>query len=250
MFRAVIFDLFDTLVDLEMEGLPQVEVQGRRFPSTHRAVHAALVARAPVEFEAFTRAVREVDREVRNPRNLEGVEFPTVDRFTAVLEGLGIAVDGLAEELTEVHMGLIRSVARAVPHHPEVLERLGSRVRLGVCSNFSHTPAAREVMKEVGILDVMSSVVISHDIGLRKPRPEIFEAVLDELDVRPEETLHVGDRLEVDVKGASLCGITPVWITRRVRDPETALERYAGPAPAYVIRDLAELETIVSGGAP
>jgi HAD superfamily hydrolase (TIGR01549 family) len=247
MFRAVIFDLFDTLVDLDMKGLPQVEALGRRFPSTHQVVHAVLRSEVPVEFENFARAVREVDLELRNPRNAEGIELPTVERFTAVLDRLEISGDGLAERLTEAHMGQIRSVARAVPHHPATLQRLRTGVRLGICSNFSHTPCAREVMQEVGILDLMDSVVISHDVGLRKPRPEIFEAVLNELDVHPEETLHVGDRLEADVEGAARCGITSVWITRRVEDPQAALGRYRGPPPVHVIRDLVELEPIVSG---
>ena len=235
MFRAVLFDLFDTLVDLHFEG------------PTHRAVHAALRAHAPVEFETFARAVREVDRELREPRNREGIELPTVERFTAVLARLGVSANGLAERLTEVHMREIRAMAREVPHHLAILERLGGRVRLGVCSNFSHAPTAREVMEEMGILDRMDAVVISHDVGLRKPRPEIFRVALEGLGAAPEETLHVGDRLEVDVEGAARVGITPVWITRRVADPQAALAGYSGPSPAHTIADLDELESILVG---
>ena len=40
--RAVVFDLFDTLVDLHMDGLPLVTMNGRTFPSTAGALHACL----------------------------------------------------------------------------------------------------------------------------------------------------------------------------------------------------------------
>ena len=37
--RAIVFDLFDTLVDLSMEGLPRVKVREHEFPSSLGALH-------------------------------------------------------------------------------------------------------------------------------------------------------------------------------------------------------------------
>src|SRR4029453_9263270 len=130
----------------------------------------------------------------------------------------------LVARLTDVHMGLLQSVSHAPPHHAAVLARLRERFRIGLCSNFSHAPAARAVLERDGLArhfdaivishehrlrkplaDIFhappprplrarggparsfDSIVISHEHGLRKPRPEIFEATLAALGVAPDE---------------------------------------------------------------
>jgi HAD superfamily hydrolase (TIGR01509 family) len=253
VIRAILFDLFDTLVDLDWDALPEIEVLGRRIRSTHRALYEALRPHSPVDFDTFARTLREVDLELRATRAQAGLELPTVERFTVLLQRLGVPSLELAEKLTEVHMAGIHALVRPLPHHEGVLERLRRHVQLGVCSNFSHAPTARKILKEVRLLQHMDAVVISVEVGVRKPRPEIFETILGQLGCAPNETLHVGDALSADVNGATLVGITPVWLTRRIADPAGDLESYDGPRPAHIIRDLAEVEALVdpaSGEAP
>jgi 2-haloacid dehalogenase/putative hydrolase of the HAD superfamily len=91
-------------------------------------------------------------------------------------------------------------------------------------------------------------VVISEEVGVRKPRGEIFAAALERLGTAPEAALHVGDSLRADVGGAHAAGITSAWITRRVRDPERKLREHAGPQPDFVIRDLAEISQLLARG--
>ena len=91
----------------------------------------------------------------------------------------------------------------------------------------------------------LDTVVISEDHGFRKPRPEIFESVLDALDVAPADALHVGDSLRADVGGASELGMRTAWITRRIEDPALALGAHAGPDPDFQIADLAELPRVL-----
>ncbi len=56
-----------------------------------------------------------------------------------------------------------------------------------------------------------TAVTISESVGVRKPRPEIFRHALEALGVEPEETVHVGDNLDADIRGASLLGMRPIW---------------------------------------
>jgi FMN phosphatase YigB (HAD superfamily) len=247
--RAVLFDLFDTLVDLHWDSLPEAEVLGRPIRSTTPALHAALLSHAPVDFDTFARALREVDRDLRASRAEAGLELPTIERFTAVLERLGVPDPGVALRLTETHMDGIRSMVRPVAHHGEVLERLRSRARLAICSNFSHAPTARKILKETGLLPLMDGVAISEEVGVRKPRVEIFRAALEAVGASPGETFHVGDQLVADVEGATRAGIGPVWITRCVAEPQRALDLHSGPRPVHIIRDLAELEPLLPDGA-
>jgi putative hydrolase of the HAD superfamily len=244
--RAILFDLFDTLVDLYMDRLPESSVGGRRVNYTYPALHAEILRHADVEFESFTRHLADVDRGLRASQ-AEGREVSTRARFRELAERLGLDVPGLPESLTRVHMGALRGVAYAPPHHDRVMESLRRGYRLAVCSNFSDTRTALDVLEEARLLRHFDAAVISEDVGWRKPRPEIFRACLERLDVAPEETLHVGDRLIEDVGGAGGLGLRTCWLTRRVADPEAALRDHAGPPPTLVVADLADLPEQLRG---
>ena len=123
--RAVLFDLFDTLVDLDMQNLPTVEIRGQRFRSTHRALHEVIVQRADVDFESFADALRAVDHELRSRVYTEGRELTTVERFGALTRRLDLDDSELAGELTAVHMQGIFEQARFLSHHVGVLKELG-----------------------------------------------------------------------------------------------------------------------------
>jgi putative hydrolase of the HAD superfamily len=244
--RAVSLDLFDTLVDIHMDRLPLVEIAGRRIPSTYGLLHEASVHRHGLDFESFAAALGKVDRELRDAMQRQHVEVATLARFRELGRRLGHADDALARTLTETHMAELQKHVTYLAHHAEVLKRLRGRARLAVCSNFSHTETARAVLERAGLLAHFDAVVISMDLGIRKPRPEIFRAALESLGAAPEETLHVGDDLEADVAGAAALGVRSVWLTRRVADPAQRLAAYAGPKPAHTIADLAELESLLT----
>jgi putative hydrolase of the HAD superfamily len=251
--RAVVFDLFDTLVDLHIEKIQPVEVHGRRVAGTAPALHEALGRALPgIDFDRFVETLGEVDREFRESRYAQGLELPTLERFETFLERLEGVASGLpsrgssaraelAELLTQVHMDALHAQVRALDHHPELLASLRARVPLALCSNFSHTPTALRVLQESQLHDHLDVLVVSDATGIRKPRPEIFQEVLEALGTAPEETLHVGDNLAADVGGAHALGMRTAWVTRRVADPAERLRKHLGPAPDHEIADLSEL---------
>lgn len=247
MFRAVTFDLFDTLVDLHYEHIPREQFAGKTVPPTARALHAAVTDRVDVDFETFLDVAFAVDEEIRNSRYARNLELPTEERFAALVERLGLVDRELPGIMTAIHMGAIREHTIVPSHHGEILAGLRQRVRIGLCSNFSHSETALRILEESDLRRHFDAVVISEAVGIRKPRPEIFTAVLDHLAVAPGEVLHVGDSLHADVDGAAACGIPSVWITRRVSDADRRLREHAGAKPDFVIRDLAELSSLLDG---
>ena len=241
----MVFDLFDTLVDLRFDASQMTEVAGRRVHSSALRLHDALCQRAPVDLERFLQVLFEVDHDERRPRYEEGREYPTLERFRSVVRLLGLEDPALPELLTRTHMDSILMCVNVPPHHGEILARLGLGAKIGLCSNFSHTPTALRVIAEAGLDAHLDAVVVSEGVGYRKPRPEIFRATLEALGVGAEETLHVGDDLLADVGGAAPLGIRTAWTTRRVRDPEAKLRRYEGPQPDWTVADLSELVALV-----
>src|SRR5262249_15997954 len=137
----------------------------------------------------------------------------------------------------------MRELSKAVvfpEHHGELLRALRRRHRLAVVSNFDYTPTARHVLEREGIVDLFDSVVISDEVGWRKPKPVIFERALQRLGITPVEALFVGDRADIDVAGARAVGMPSAWINRE----GAALPEGMAP-PEFEIRDLAELEGIL-----
>ena len=243
--RAIVFDLFDTLVDLLMENIPHGEFEGRPVPGTLRDLHEVYARQHPVDFASFARTLAEVDREFLDTHYSRQRELPTRERFAALVARLGVADAGLARRLGDLHLLRVCEQVRLVEHHPALLGRLREQVRLGLCSNFSDSETAMVVLEQAGLASYLDAVVISEELGIRKPRPEIFEVVLRRLGVGPEATLHVGDNLRADVAGAAAVGLRTVWITRRVPDPQRSLAAYDGPRPDFQLRDLGELTTLL-----
>jgi len=249
VIRALVFDLFDTLVDLQMETTPRADFAGRSVPRGVIDVHALVCEHRAVEPTDFLVALRDIDGELRASRYAKDLEVPSEMRFGRLLERLEIDSVGLNELLVAAHMDVLRAQVRALEHHAGLLGELRETVRIGLCSNFSHTPTAERILAESGLDGHLDAVVISDRVGVRKPRAEIFRSVLEALDVEPEATLHVGDNLHADVRGAAAVGMRTAWITRRVPDPAAALADFDGPVPDWQIDDLAALREIVSGGA-
>jgi putative hydrolase of the HAD superfamily len=244
--RAVVFDLFDTLVDLRFEDLPVQEHRGKRLPASVRQLHDEIARAHAVELDALVEAMIEGAKAFDASHFANDREVKTEERFEDTLARLGIASPELVARMTEIHMGVLASAVRPLPHHGDLLASLRPRLRVGLCSNFSHSRTAERVLESAGLAGAFDAVVVSDAFGLRKPRREIFDEVLKRLGVAAEETLHVGDSLRADVGGARGAGLSAAWITRRVRDPEAALRTHEGPKPDHAIADLAELPALLA----
>jgi putative hydrolase of the HAD superfamily len=71
-----------------------------------------------------------------------------------------------------------------------------------------------------GLLDQVTGVVTSAEMGAGKPDRRVFERGLELAGARPEQAVHVGDSLENDVAGARALGIRAVLVARDGAAPE------------------------------
>ena len=178
MIRGIVFDLFDTLVDQNHRRLAPIEVGGRRMAATLPDLHAFARERAGIaqDLVAFADLLDAVDAELRRTTIDVGVELPTVDRFEALAERLGVdEARALGEALTRVHMGALQAAVTVPDHHEAVLVTLAARHRLGLCSNFSHGETARAVVAEAGFTPHLRAVLISDEVGISRERVRQIE---------------------------------------------------------------------------
>ena len=98
------------------------------------------------------------------------------------------------------------------------------------------------LLPNLGLLDVeFEQVLSSEKAQIYKPLPGLFQLMLDELGVTPDETAYVGDRQFEDVLGASRVGMHPVWINRDQRPLDPDL-----PKPVHQISSLLELPELLA----
>ncbi|HDD62671.1 MAG: haloacid dehalogenase [Chloroflexota bacterium] len=88
----------------------------------------------------------------------------------------------------------------------------------------------------IGALQV-SSGVTPYVVG--KPHKAIFEAALDELGVKPEEALMVGDRLDTDILGANQYGVHSAAVLTGISSRETIEESTI--KPSFVFENITTL---------
>ena len=56
--------------------------------------------------------------------------------------------------------------------------------------------------------------VVSDEIGIRKPNPQLFDHCLKKFGVKGEETIYIGDRIDRDIIPAKLNNIFSIYIHR------------------------------------
>ncbi len=94
-----------------------------------------------------------------------------------------------------------------------LLEKLKKRYPLYIISN-TNEMHWEYVKREFPILRHFTRGFPSHEMGCRKPDPRMFQAVLQELRLKPEETVFVDDILEF-VDAARKAGMSAVQFTCR-----------------------------------
>lgn len=92
------------------------------------------------------------------------------------------------------------------------LRALGLRV--GVLSNFDHSPHVIRILDEAGITPLLDTIVVSGAVGMKKPDPRIFHLACDRLGVDSAQTWFIGDHPEQDFEGAHQAGLVAVLLQR------------------------------------
>lgn len=246
LYRAVLFDLCNTIVNFDETRYPTIDMDGTEIRSTAGAVFEALVrvlgeASPGLTAAGFHGIFLHVSAEVGIERDATHREIPSEERFRRILHAAGIPADEkIIRHLVAVHMGHLTGSLVFDERHRPFVEGLSKRMPIGIVSNFDHGPSARAVLARDNLAPLFDPVVISIENGWRKPHPAIFEDALASLGLPAAEVLFVGDTPEADLLGAGAAGMDAVWI-----NPWEMPLPDGVPPPRYTIRDLLDLEDIL-----
>lgn len=219
MLKAVLFDYGKTLVEFdypETELLvamrDAVPLLGPGAPDAETAVSEVLL---PLERELETLGEDEVDylQVYERAWRRAGVDAPRAVLYRVL---------DREQQVWDAH---VRPLPDALPTLAGLRER---GLRTAIASNAPFPPEMmRRQMRRLGFLDAVDAVVLSAEVGRRKPAPELYRAGLQAVGVGPDEALYVGDRLSEDYDGPRRLGMRALLLSSSPPPGVEAISRLA-----------------------
>jgi len=137
-------------------------------------------------------------------------EVLRTERFLVTLGKFGIHDFSLAEKIGIEYLDISPTKTKLFEHTSVVLEYLRRKYKLYILSN-GFTDTQFKKMRSAGILGFFEYVFTSEKIGSSKPSPGIFRYALNHVSATPEDSLMIGDDLEIDILGARDFGMDQVY---------------------------------------
>lgn len=229
--KAVLFDMFDTLMMIEKDHMFYN-------PSLRRAHKSLLDNGVEVNFVEFRQAYVKARDAIyaAAEATLEEPHFNV--RIADTLLSLGYNYDANSQIVVDATFAFCDEFMTfvVIDHHAKsVLSTLHGKYKLGVVSNFAIPECVHRLLERHDLADLFDLVVVSGAVNKRKPSPEIFIKALEMMGVAASETVFVGDTVDADVAGPKSVGMKTVFIERRV---QKEIEQFC---PNQTIKSLEEL---------
>ena len=208
MIKAIFFDFYDTIVDLDP---PRQELQARACREYGIEINHSNIPYG--YFHANNFLSKENARHSIQKRTLKQLQNFWAEYEVIVLKFAGVDVP---HDLALRIFTRMRELDRRFILFDDVLpviKLLRQRnIIIGLISNLNRTLDA--YCDTLGLTPYVSFTVVSYEVGEEKPHPKIFRTALERAGVEASETIHVGDQYESDVVGARGVGITPILLDR------------------------------------
>jgi len=223
--KAVLFDIDDTLYDRDLAQVKTLELIVQSLPSLFNHLKMARVTEAFLESDRITTDDFNSGAQSSNLRD---------SRSRLFLRLLGIA-ESYADIITEIYVRDYPTVYAPIPGAVSVVEELSKRYQIGVVSNSMPDVQYRK-LETLGLRNTLSCIILSEEIGIRKPESGIFLHAAQLLGRQPAECLFVGDSYTSDIVGAKKAGMQTCWFNRTNAPlPDNEIK------PDFVVGDLLEI---------
>lgn len=239
--QAVLFDFDDTLVDWSQQENRDGAIYRRHVDNVHAYLAAQQVALPEKAsfFNAYWSVLIAAWREAK--KTWAGVNFR--DTWLETLAQLG--VDTAVLDFDAVWRAFDWQPVPAVRPYPDALPTLQALrqagYKIGLVTNSMMPMWMRDVeLRAYGLLPYLDARVTSGDVGVMKPHPDIYHAILRLLQVTPDRAVFVGDRPANDIAGANAVGMISVLMSPAHLDYDEA-----DGQPDYTITSLSDLVPIL-----
>ncbi|MHA1277698.1 MAG: HAD family hydrolase [Candidatus Helarchaeota archaeon] len=203
------FDLYSTLINTDNYDQAKIMMP----------VYSIIQALGYNEtFEQFLKIRETIYWKWRRYREENHIELPSQVWWREILETLQViySSEHVHQIINSSHQAWRKQIS-LYPNVKALLSSLKKSYQVVCISNISDGDLAREDMAIFGILDIFDYVVMSSDLGIRKPSPKIFEYVLKHLNIEKSEMIFIGDTLYDDVQGAKAANLRMAIHIKRAR---------------------------------
>lgn len=165
------------------------------------------------------------------------VEQLTVRRFEELFAAEGVQVDCVA--FNREYRASLADYAFTVDGAVETVRALAPRIPLYIVTNGLKAVQTRR-LHDSGLFPYFRGVFTSEELGVSKPHPAFFEAVLTAIGVTDRRRVLIcGDSLTSDIRGGKQAGIDTCWYCPHGRAEGEGEDR------TYTISDLRELPALL-----
>lgn len=200
--KAILFDLDDTLFDRQSAQLMVLDVIARELHDVFAGVDRQAMVDAFLESDRIT--LLELYRGIPLVKNVR------IRRAQVFLDLLGLD-EAYADAIAELYVAVYPRSNAPVDGAVMVVEALAPKFQLGIVSNGAPDVQYRK-LETLGLRQWFECIVLSEELGVRKPDPRIFWHATGLLGREPEECLCVGDSHATDVAGAKKAGMQACWL--------------------------------------
>lgn len=245
--QAVLFDVNHTLVDIHTDEHRDRVYRVISHVLAYSGIHVRCGQLRDIYFATLHR------QRDQNPE--EHPEFDAVALWRTIVERHATAytrslpadrIEQLPRFLTELHRGLSRRRLHRYPHVRQVLDELRDHYRLGVVTD-GQSAYARPELDELGLLDHFDPIVVSGELGFRKPDSRMFDIALRTLEIAPEQAVYVGNDAFRDVHGARQAGLHTVLYAADGRPDAAGCA--CSCTPDHVVTDHRQLPRLLASGS-
>ena len=209
MIRAVIFDMFETLVTL---------FEGRTYFSESIAEDIGVPL---TEFRDAWHAT-EVERTIGKYTMAEG--------FSETLRKLGLYREDWVELVCRKRREALGDTFSAIPAESvQLLKDLKAHgIRTALISNCFSDEC--ELIHESVLYPLFDTVRLSYEQGVKKPDPSMYQSIMEEFGVTPAECLYIGDGGSHELQAARALGMNAaqaMWFRAGMYEPHVSCPVYS-----------------------
>lgn len=136
------------------------------------------------------------------------------ERFSYPLLQVGVDDPELVKRYMAKFFEIIPTKTELMPYAREVLEYLKDKYNLYILSNGFRELQSRK-LESSGIDHYFKRVILSEDLWINKPRPEIFYFALSATQSEVYNSLMIGDSFKADILGADRVGMDQVFYNHK-----------------------------------
>ena len=235
--KAVIFDFIGTLTNVRGYSL-----EASRTVSKMKLHRAIVKAGFTVDPKSFSKAYIQAYEKYRIIRYQKLVEVTNAVWISEAINNLGYKTtpdDPQVKTAVNISFENYLNSIELRRCTRRILKMVSADYKLGLVSNFTYAPVIYAGLRKLDINQFFNAILISDEVGWRKPHRKIFNEALKRLEVSAHEALYVGDSPLEDIKGAKAIGMNTIFVPSQFYTLKNLHE--SQQKPDMIAEDICEL---------